>query len=110
VFGWLAEQGGIAQPEMLRTFNCGIGMIMVADEAQADDIMLTLAAHGEQVVRLGKCRAFRPAGTGQVLRQAWLCRKRLTVMDRKARWHTDFGPWLQHGNACRARKPTGLRL
>jgi phosphoribosylformylglycinamidine cyclo-ligase len=54
VFGWLAEQGGIAQPEMLRTFNCGIGMIMVADEAQADDIMLTLAAHGEQVVRLGE--------------------------------------------------------
>ena len=54
VFGWLAEQGGIAQPEMLRTFNCGIGMIVVAEQAQADDIMLTLAAHGEQVIRLGE--------------------------------------------------------
>jgi phosphoribosylformylglycinamidine cyclo-ligase len=54
VFGWLAEQGGIAQAEMLRTFNCGIGMVVVADAAQADDIMLTLAEHGEQVVRLGE--------------------------------------------------------
>ncbi len=53
VFGWLAEEGGIAQKEMLRTFNCGIGMIMVTNEAKADDIMLTLAGAGEQVVRLG---------------------------------------------------------
>ena len=54
VFGWLAGQGGIAPAEMLRTFNCGIGMVMVVDAAQADDAMLTLAAHGEQVVRLGE--------------------------------------------------------
>jgi phosphoribosylformylglycinamidine cyclo-ligase len=54
VFGWLAEQGGIALAEMLRTFNCGIGMVMVVEPAQADDAMLTLAAHGEQVVRLGE--------------------------------------------------------
>ncbi len=53
VFGWLAENGGIAEKEMLRTFNCGMGMIVVVSEAQADDAMLTLAAAGEQVVRLG---------------------------------------------------------
>ncbi len=54
VFCWLAEQGNIAPAEMLRTFNCGMGMVMVVDAAQADDAMLTLAAQGEQVVRLGE--------------------------------------------------------
>lgn len=54
VFGWLAENGGITQKEMLRTFNCGIGMIAVVSEAKADEVMLTLAASGEQVVRLGE--------------------------------------------------------
>ncbi len=54
VFGWLADNGGITQKEMLRTFNCGIGMIVVVSEARADDVMLTLADAGEQVVRLGE--------------------------------------------------------
>jgi len=54
VFGWLADNGGITQKEMLRTFNCGIGMIVVVGEARADDVMLTLAGAGEQVVRLGE--------------------------------------------------------
>ena len=54
VFGWLAENGGITQKEMLRTFNCGIGMIAVVSAAKADDVMLSLAAAGEQVVRLGE--------------------------------------------------------
>src|SRR3546814_4743909 len=35
VFGWLASTGGIAPEEMLRTFNCGIGMAVVADPAHA---------------------------------------------------------------------------
>jgi phosphoribosylformylglycinamidine cyclo-ligase len=34
VFGWLAKTGGVAEREMLRTFNCGIGMIVAADAAQ----------------------------------------------------------------------------
>ena len=36
VFQWLAETGGIAEKEMLRTFNCGIGMIAVVDARAAD--------------------------------------------------------------------------
>ena len=60
VFGWLATQGGIAQKEMLRTFNCGIGMIMVTSNTRADEIMLTLAEAGEQVVRLGEVGARAP--------------------------------------------------
>ncbi len=37
VFSWLARQGGVAAAEMIRTFNCGIGMVVVcaADDAQA---------------------------------------------------------------------------
>jgi phosphoribosylformylglycinamidine cyclo-ligase len=54
VFKWLAATGGIAEPEMLRTFNCGIGMIAIVDAAGADAITYVLARAGEQVVRLGK--------------------------------------------------------
>ncbi|MDJ1157155.1 phosphoribosylformylglycinamidine cyclo-ligase [Chelatococcus sp. SYSU_G07232] len=53
VFGWLARAGGIAEAEMLRTFNCGIGMVVVADAAAAEDVAGALAAEGEAPVRLG---------------------------------------------------------
>ena len=54
VFSWLRDQGNMAPAEMLRTFNCGIGMIAVVAEKQADEAMLTLAETGEAVVRLGE--------------------------------------------------------
>ncbi len=54
VFGWLKRTGAIAPSECLRTFNCGIGMVAVVAESQADDVMLTLAGAGEAVVRLGR--------------------------------------------------------
>ena len=54
VFGWLAKVGGVAQPEMLRTFNCGIGMIAVAAAGEDEAIADTLAENGENVVRLGE--------------------------------------------------------
>ena len=38
VFRWLAQAGNVAQSEMLRTFNCGIGMVVIVDKAQADAI------------------------------------------------------------------------
>ena len=56
VFGWLAREGGVAEREMLRTFNCGIGMIVVAARAQADDVAKALASAGEKPVRLGEIR------------------------------------------------------
>ncbi len=52
VFGWLARTGGIATPEMLRTFNCGIGMAVVVADDQADAVMAALAA--EAPIRLGR--------------------------------------------------------
>jgi phosphoribosylformylglycinamidine cyclo-ligase len=53
VFKWLAATGGIAEPEMLRTFNCGIGMIAIVDAGGADAITAVLERAGETVVRLG---------------------------------------------------------
>jgi phosphoribosylformylglycinamidine cyclo-ligase len=53
VFQWLKEAGGIAPREMLRTFNCGIGMVAVVGAKEADGVMLALAESGVEVVRLG---------------------------------------------------------
>nr|WP_111538298.1 phosphoribosylformylglycinamidine cyclo-ligase [Palleronia aestuarii] len=53
VFGWLAEQGGIAEDELLRTFNAGIGMVVVAAPDRADALASLLTEAGERVARLG---------------------------------------------------------
>jgi len=54
VFGWLSRTGGVAEAEMLRTFNCGIGMIVVASAEQADAVMARLTEAGERPVRIGE--------------------------------------------------------
>jgi phosphoribosylformylglycinamidine cyclo-ligase len=54
VFKWLAAAGGISANEMLRTFNCGIGMIAVLDPDGADAATEQLVANGETVLRLGE--------------------------------------------------------
>ncbi|MBL8564557.1 MAG: phosphoribosylformylglycinamidine cyclo-ligase [Hyphomicrobiaceae bacterium] len=53
VFGWLAATGRLDDAEMLRTFNCGIGMILVADRARAADVMRALADAGEAPIVIG---------------------------------------------------------
>ena len=53
VFKWLAAEGNIPQDEMLRTFNCGIGMIAIAAAKDADAVMQAFAKAGEQAVLLG---------------------------------------------------------
>ena len=54
VFKWLAAAGNIGEKEMLRTFNCGIGMIAVLDRATAHAACECFAKNGETVVRLGE--------------------------------------------------------
>ena len=54
VFKWLASEGGIAQNEMLRTFNCGIGMIVIAAPKDAAAVADAFTRAGEQVVTLGE--------------------------------------------------------
>jgi phosphoribosylformylglycinamidine cyclo-ligase len=54
VFKWLATAGKISEREMLRTFNCGIGMIAVLEARSAQAAIDQFAAKGETVVRLGE--------------------------------------------------------
>ena len=54
VFGWLARTGGVAEAEMLRTFNCGIGMVVGVAADKVADVTSTLEASGEAPVRLGR--------------------------------------------------------
>jgi phosphoribosylformylglycinamidine cyclo-ligase len=54
VFRWMAQVGGIAELEMLRTFNCGIGMIAVVEPAKADAVAEAFGREGETVSRLGE--------------------------------------------------------
>ena len=52
VFAWLANQGGVAGDEMLRVFNCGVGMAVVVSDAAAATALLQ--AHGETVFPIGQ--------------------------------------------------------
>ena len=54
VFRWLAANGPVAEEEMLRTFNCGIGMVVIAARQSSDPIQRAFEAQGEHVSRLGE--------------------------------------------------------
>ena len=54
VFRWLATTANMAEAELLKTFNCGIGMILVVAPDRADDIATLLRDTGETVVTLGQ--------------------------------------------------------
>jgi phosphoribosylformylglycinamidine cyclo-ligase len=59
VFGWLAATGGVSEAEMLRTFNCGIGMIAVVARDDADAVAKALRDNGETVAVIGEVSAAR---------------------------------------------------
>lgn len=54
VFKWLAQQGGIAELELLRTFNCGVGMIAIVRREAVDQVAEVLTQAGERVALLGE--------------------------------------------------------
>ncbi len=54
VFKWLAATGDVGAREMLRTFNCGVGMVAVLDKDAAESACAQFSANGETVVRLGE--------------------------------------------------------
>ena len=64
VFKWLAADGEVGEQEMLRTFNCGIGMIAVVNANKAAAVSEVFQAHGESVVRLGE--VIKAAGEARV--------------------------------------------
>ncbi|MET3559890.1 phosphoribosylformylglycinamidine cyclo-ligase [Bartonella japonica] len=53
VFSWIAKQGKIEETEMLRTFNCGIGMIIIVAQHTVETITKALEMQGETVTSLG---------------------------------------------------------
>ena len=57
VFRWLAQEGGVAVPEMLRTFNCGIGMVAIVAPEHADGVLAVLRDHGETASVIGETTA-----------------------------------------------------
>jgi phosphoribosylformylglycinamidine cyclo-ligase len=62
IFDWLQTQGNVAESEMLRTFNCGIGMMVVVPENQAAAAIESLNAAGETAMEIGVIES----GNGQV--------------------------------------------
>jgi phosphoribosylformylglycinamidine cyclo-ligase len=66
LFDWLQQAGNVAADEMLRTFNCGIGMCVVVAAADAAAAMAHLKASGETVWQIGEIVA-RPDGAEQVI-------------------------------------------
>ena len=67
VFGWLQERGAVDRDEMLRTFNCGIGMVVIARPAQTRSVISRLQAAGERVYRLGDIEASGPEQEGGIV-------------------------------------------
>ena len=59
VFAWLQRQARLAAPELCRTFNCGIGMVVVVPAAEAEAARRLLSDGGEQVFTIGEIRRRR---------------------------------------------------
>ena len=66
LFQWLQQHGGVADSEMHRVFNCGIGMTVIVSKENADAAMAQLQAAGETVYRIGEIRA-REEGQAQTV-------------------------------------------
>jgi len=60
LFTWLQQHGGVAEGEMHRVFNCGIGMTLIVAEQDAAAAQRMLAAAGETVYRIGRIEARAP--------------------------------------------------
>ena len=60
IFGWLQRRGGIDEAEMLRVFNCGIGMVLIVPSEEASDILDRAQAPGERAYRIGVIDVRKP--------------------------------------------------
>ncbi len=60
IFSWLQREAGLSDDEMLRVFNCGIGMVVVVPRPQAADVLDRAPALGERVYRIGEIEAKAP--------------------------------------------------
>lgn len=54
VFSWLADLGSMDEAELLRTFNCGVGMVVVVDLDALEEVIAHLSADGDKVFEIGE--------------------------------------------------------
>lgn len=54
IFTWLSKEGKVEKDEMLKTFNCGIGMVLVVAQDNIDDVCSSLTKNGETVSTIGR--------------------------------------------------------
>ncbi|MDZ7760721.1 MAG: phosphoribosylformylglycinamidine cyclo-ligase [Desulfovermiculus sp.] len=59
VFEWLHDLSGLSWPEMLKTFNCGLGMVIIVEERVAEDVLLRLQGLKETAWKIGQTEAKR---------------------------------------------------
>jgi phosphoribosylformylglycinamidine cyclo-ligase len=71
VFNWLQKTGDVPDVEMARTFNCGIGMMVVVAPDKADSAVMALAAGGEKVFRIGQIVPGPEGAEVNHMDQAW---------------------------------------
>ncbi len=67
LFDWLQQQGHVEESEMLRTFNCGVGMVVCVAEADTDQTIKLLNSLGEQAWRLGQIEASDEAASVEII-------------------------------------------
>jgi phosphoribosylformylglycinamidine cyclo-ligase len=70
IFDWLQRQGQIEESEMQRTFNCGIGMVLVVSKNEADAAIEALAREGVQAYEIGAIAARAPGGPQTLVTRA----------------------------------------
>lgn len=58
VFQWLQDKGGVEQNEMYRTFNCGLGMVIVVSANDAERAIAVLAEQGERATVVGRIETY----------------------------------------------------
>ena len=67
LFQWLQREGNVADEEMHRVFNCGIGMVVVVAEEHAASAIKLLVAAGERVMTIGRIEASQPGQAQTVI-------------------------------------------
>ncbi len=67
IFDWLKDQGNVSRREMYRTFNCGVGMVVVVPADQSETAVRSLSEAGETVWRIGRIEPGDPHAPDVVL-------------------------------------------
>ena len=70
-FKWLQQVGNLGAEEMLNTFNCGVGMIIIVDSKRADEAVTHLKTTGETVFRIGEIHKSKKRNQRVVIKGQW---------------------------------------